>query len=482
MITNERQFKITRTEAEKFRRVLQEMQSGAAQRYGVHPRLVQAEREALESQLADLETEIAEYEQLKAATAPLISIDSFDDFAEGLIKARISAGISQKELADRLGLKEQQVQRYEAERYSSASYQRLRDIAGAIGVRIKNEILLPVAPNNFEGLVRKLQQVGIDSNFLFSKLLPSADAALAAGEVEIEDDDAVSARVGASLEHIFGWTPQNLFGAQPLAAPRFAAAEARFKMPAGRAQATTSLYAAYANFLAVVVLKGARSLPCANISADPHRLRKDIVEKHRTLNLTTALHYLWDLGVPVLPLRDRGTFHGACWRYEGRNVIVLKQTSKYEARWLFDLIHESFHAAQRPEAATMEVIEADETSPERRNSDEEIAASQFAGDVTLNGRAEELAQASVRAAQNSVERLKRVVPKVARKEGVSVGALANYMAFRLSWQNVNWWGAAANLQTDDADPWTVARDVFFERFPFQFESELDRQLLERALQ
>ena len=95
---------------------------------------------------------------------------------------------------------------------------------------------------------------GSSTNILHTKLLPSADAARAAGKIEIEDDDAVSARAGATLERIFGWTPQNLFGAQPLAAPRFAAAEARFKMPAGRNQVATSLYAAYANFLAVVVL------------------------------------------------------------------------------------------------------------------------------------------------------------------------------------------------------------------------------------
>lgn len=482
MITNERQYKITRAEAEKFRHVISGLKSGSEERGGVHPRLVQAEREALESQLADLDAEIADYEALKAATAPMIAVDSLDNLAEGLIKARIAAGISQKELADRLGLKEQQVQRYEAERYASASYRRLRDISAAIGVRIRNEILLPVVPDNFSDLVRKLQQVGIDSDFLYTRLLPSADAARAAGEIEIEDDDAVSVRAAATLERVFGWTPQSLFGAQPLAAPRFAAAEARFKMPAGRNQAATSLYAAYANYLAVVVLNGSRSLPSTPIPTDPARFRQEIQAKGRVLSLKSALHYLWDRGVPVLPLRDRGTFHGACWRYESRNVIVLKQTSKHEARWLFDAIHESFHAGQRPDAPNLEVIEADETSPERRTSGEEIAASQFAGDVTLNGRAEELAQTAVKAAQNSVERLKRIVPDLANREGVPVGALANYLAFRLSWQNINWWGAAANLQTEDADPWITTRDVFFERFPFEIDNDLDRQLLERALQ
>lgn len=483
MITNERQYKITRSEADRFRKAITDL-SGAPARADVHPRLIEAEREAMESQLADLQAELAEYDRLKSADLSVISIDSFDELADGLIQARIAGGLSQRALADRLGIKEQQIQRYEAERYASASYQRLREIADALGVRIKNDILLPVAPDSFGGLVSKLRQVGLDREFLLSRLLPSTDAARANGEIAGDDDDdyALTARTGTVLERVFGWTRDNVFGAQALTAPRFAAAEARFKMPANRAQAATGLYAAYANYLAVIVLKGARSLPQLEIPTDPAVMHRRIQETYETVTLRNALHMAWDLGVVVLPLRDRGTFHGACWRYEGRNVVVLKQRSRQEARWLFDLLHELFHAAQRPEASTLEIIEADETSAERRNSDEEIAASQFAGEVVLDGKAETLAQACVRAARNSVERLKSVVPTIAATNGVSVGALANYLSFRLSWQGVNWWGTAANLQADDGDPWTIARDVFVERFPYDIDNELDRQLLDRALQ
>ena len=95
---------------------------------------------------------------------------------------------------------------------------------------------------------------------------------------------------------------------------------------------------------------------------------------------------------------------------------------------------------QQPEHEMLEVIEADTTAPGRINSDEEIAASQFAGDIVLEGRAEEIAQASVSQARGSVERLKSVVPEVATRFGVDTGALANYLAFRLSWQDINWWG------------------------------------------
>lgn len=481
MITNERQYKITRSEADRFRKTIGDLAKDPT-RTDVHPRLLQAEREAMESQLADLQAELAEYDRLKSADLSMISINSFDELADGLIKARIASGLSQKALAERLGLKEQQIQRYEAERYASASYQRLREIADALGVRIKNDILLPVAPESFGGLVSKLRQVGLDRDFLLSRLLPSADAARASGEVGGEDDDyALTTKTGAVLERVFGWTRDNVFGAQALVPPRFAAAEARFKMPANRARAATNLYAAYANYLAVVALKGARSLPKADIPTDAAAMRRKIRKNYKTVDLRSTLHIAWDLGVVVLPLRDRGTFHGACWRYEGRNAVVLKQTSRHEARWLFDLLHELFHAGRRPEADTLEVIEADETSAERRTSDEEIAASQFAGEVVLDGKAEILAQTCVQAARNSVERLKSVVPTIATKNAVSVGALANYLAFRLSWQGVNWWGAAANLQADDGDPWTIARDVFAERFPYDIDNDLDRQLLDRAL-
>jgi transcriptional regulator with XRE-family HTH domain len=481
MITNERQYKITRSEADRFRKAISQLTSSQAGRTDVHPRLLQAEREAMESQLADLQAELAEYERLKSADLSVITINSFDELADGLIKARIASGLSQKGLAERLGLKEQQIQRYEAERYASASYQRLREVANALGLRIKNDILLPVAPGGFGGLVNKLGQVGLDRDFLLSHLLPSADAALAAGEVAIQDDTALTAKAGAVLERVFGWTRENLFGAQALQAPRFAAAEARFKMPAGRKQATTSLYAAYANYLAVVALKGARPLSTKRIPTDAAAMRRCVAEDRGAIDLRNALHTAWDLGVAVLPLRGRGTFHGACWRYEGRNVIVLKQTSRHEARWTFDLMHELFHAGQHPESETLEVVEADETSAERRNSGEEIAASQFAGEVLLDGKAEALAQACVKAAKGSVERLKGVVPTVATQNKIEVGALANYMAFRLSWQGVNWWGVAANLQAGDGDPWTIARDVFVERFPYEVDNELDRQLLDRAL-
>jgi transcriptional regulator with XRE-family HTH domain len=482
MISNERQYRITKAEADKFRQVLDRLEGVEGAKSDLHPLLLKAQMDALQSQYDELLEELREYERLKSGRVRVLQIDAFEDLADGLIKARIASGMSQKELAEKLNLKEQQIQRYEADRYASASYQRLMQIARAIGVEVRKEILLPVKPTNMKSLLAKLSQTGLESDFIYSKMMPTADLARLEGNTSDADEQVLVGRTAGVVSRIFGWSNDELFAPTPLGPARFAAAEARFKIPAGRKQRSTSLYAAYANYLAVLVLKGSESLPKKPIPSDPDAFREQFFARYKTLNLKSALHFAWDIGVPVLPLRDRGTFHGACWRYDARNVIVLKQNSRHSSRWLFDFLHELFHAAQNPALPTHEIIEADENSDERRNSDEEIAASQYAGEIVLDGKAETLAELCVKLARNSVERLKGVVPDVATKNHVDTGALANYLAFRLSWQNINWWGAAANLQKVGENPWESARDVFVERFSFEVPNDVDRQLLMRALQ
>jgi HTH-type transcriptional regulator/antitoxin HigA len=43
----------------------------------------------------------------------------------------------QKDLANKIGVQEQQIQRYEASQYSSASFDRLRSIASALNIDIR---------------------------------------------------------------------------------------------------------------------------------------------------------------------------------------------------------------------------------------------------------------------------------------------------------------------------------------------------------
>ena len=164
----------------------------------------------------------------------MIEIDSFDDLPEGLIKARIAAGLSQKDLGERLNLKEQQIQRYEADRYASASFQRMQEVAKAIGVGIRKGILLSLTPNKFDSLVTKLGQAGLDKDFLKAKILPTTELANLDGTAGACDEEKLVAHTADIASHVFGWSAEELFAPPPLTSPRYAAAAARFKLPAGR--------------------------------------------------------------------------------------------------------------------------------------------------------------------------------------------------------------------------------------------------------
>lgn len=142
MIKNERQYRITRAQAEKFAQALAQMEGQPREAAGVHPLLRKAEADALRSQLESLRDEVAAYEDLRSGKARVFVSHSFDELPAALIKARIASGLSQKDLAERLGVKEQQVQKYEATDYTSASLERVRAVILALGVTVKEEVSL----------------------------------------------------------------------------------------------------------------------------------------------------------------------------------------------------------------------------------------------------------------------------------------------------------------------------------------------------
>src|SRR5262245_16920123 len=122
MITNERQYQITKAQAAKFRAALDAPDTKTC---ALHPRARKALREAAQSQLDDLLAELADYERLRSGQATSITVESITELPAALIRARIMRNWTQKDLADRLSLAEQQIQRYEATQYKGVSVERL---------------------------------------------------------------------------------------------------------------------------------------------------------------------------------------------------------------------------------------------------------------------------------------------------------------------------------------------------------------------
>lgn len=69
-------------------------------------------------------------------------------------------------------MKEQQIQRYENTEYSSASFSTLVSIVDALDLKITEDVFLPKDSREKNILISKLNDAGLDRNFIEKRISP----------------------------------------------------------------------------------------------------------------------------------------------------------------------------------------------------------------------------------------------------------------------------------------------------------------------
>lgn len=77
---------------------------------------------------------MAAYEHLRSGFVETLTVSRLEDVPALLIRARIAQGVTHAQLAVRLEVKPQQIQRWEDDDYQSAAFWRLVDVADALGL------------------------------------------------------------------------------------------------------------------------------------------------------------------------------------------------------------------------------------------------------------------------------------------------------------------------------------------------------------
>lgn len=492
MIRNERQYRITARQRQMLADALEAVTVRREQQHrealapvGQDELLrFELEQASLEGQLSDLDTQLHEYEQLRAGVRGRVRVTSFDQLPKTLVQARIAAGLSQRDLAERLGLKEQQIQRYEAEDYASASLSRLEGVRSALGVEMDAGVQLPATNAPLQRLKRRLRQLGLDRSVIDQRIMRDIGEVVSPAKV---------LAVAERASRLLGLSVQQLLSSDD-AVPALATT-ARFKAPANASAKALDAYTRYAQGLADIVLKATAAMPVpsppasaqaaseeinallagklgsADGSSDPRMSSEALFE--------AVAQYLFLHGIPVVALRDPGAFHGACFTSDDRSVIVLKQTTDSTSRWLNDVLHESGHLTDPDKGTARTWIELGEIKT-WSDDPEEQRARRFAADVLFEGRAAPVLEACLAESGGSVERLKAVVPRVAQEAGVPVDVLANYVAFQLSQHQINWWRTAAGFQHAQT-PWRIVTDILIKHLDFTLLNTVERAALLDAL-
>jgi HTH-type transcriptional regulator/antitoxin HigA len=137
MITNDRQYRISRAQLFRLKSATEAFNINEASKRIGSEVLAKAELDALRSEIEVLSAQVHEYEALKSGAVSILKAENLEELPIILIRARIAQRLTQRQLAEKLGLKEQQIQKYESEEYASASLRRLVEIARALHLSIE---------------------------------------------------------------------------------------------------------------------------------------------------------------------------------------------------------------------------------------------------------------------------------------------------------------------------------------------------------
>jgi transcriptional regulator with XRE-family HTH domain len=483
MIKNDRQYRLTKSQLRNFEEALSALDRAPAEK-GIDPALIEIQRRALESQREELASDIQEYEALRDGKVFNFSIQGLDALPESIIKARIALGLTQKELADRLELKEQQVQRWEANDYAGASIDTLKEVMGALGVETIEEVFVPSSKLTAAVFLKNLAGLGLSKEFLLSRVFPAEVSGALSASRETTSKLKPMLQAAGYVSRVFGTQVSQLFDLQT---PRLALATiggVRFKLPSRAKETTVNAYTVYAHYLGLLVESCVKTPPISAIPEDWSDVYKHLTTLGSPISLQKTLRYLWDCGIIILPLRDSGAFHGAVWKIRDHFVIVLKQKTALESRWLFDLLHELAHIVLRHVTDNSSIIEEHPIAldnPGDDDEDDEDKASEWAEDALFDGESEAIEEECARSCKEDLKLLSGAIGKVAKNFNVNLGALANHMAHRLASEGEDWWGSAHNLQSGASDPFDIARVELLKRVDLRNLNIIDRDLLMRAI-
>ena len=131
MIRNDLHYRNEKKALEKFQVAMKELESKKAEidefRYKLYC-------DSTQSKINEINDELHEFEKLKSGEKKILSCNSINDLPLMLIQARIANNLNHKQLAEKVGLHEQQIQKYEANDYNEVKWERLAEIAYALGV------------------------------------------------------------------------------------------------------------------------------------------------------------------------------------------------------------------------------------------------------------------------------------------------------------------------------------------------------------
>lgn len=463
MIKNEKQYGITMTALAKLQAGLDQLCRESNRPDGIF----KLEKSSFDRKISDLQGELEEYDTLVSGKTPVMEILGTDDLPDALIKARIALGLSQKELAQKAGLEERQVQLYEHTDYEPAGQSHI----GGIFDALQSEGTGPDIPGSgcdLRHLFERLAGIGLDRDFVMARFVPE----YAMDEKNIPDR-LLCLQAASRVGRVFGWSPGMVMGGGPLV---IESVRSGFGIPEKHNRPELGAHAGYARYIAGLLSGTTRNLDEKAVPESPDVIRDAVADSSRDITFRGMLDYVWSMGVPVIAVGPL-SFHAATMRNGGKSTIFLARRAGSEARWISDVLRGLYRVIKGTEG-----IEVRDVSYSLQGG-ERPGGGGFARAVLL-GDPEGLYRSCLGSggAGADLAHLEGTVAVVAERNGVRAGALADHVACRL-WQeaSVDWRGPAQKLQGPACDMRAAVSDAVLANAELDLLSRPDQELMLKVL-
>jgi HTH-type transcriptional regulator / antitoxin HipB len=138
MILNEVQYKVTQTKLKDLEKELTMLNPPPA---ALHPRQILSRTNSLNILIDILKQEMVDYDHLKNGMISEFPIGSIQELPIVIIKARIARGMTQKDLAEKIGIQEEQIKRHEAHKYYEVGFNVLQEIMSILDITFSSALL-----------------------------------------------------------------------------------------------------------------------------------------------------------------------------------------------------------------------------------------------------------------------------------------------------------------------------------------------------
>lgn len=140
MIKNDRQYEYTKRKLREFEEDLKAIRK----KYSSDKNKVGLLSQGYVEHIAQLKVEIEEYEKMKKVPLPkILRVHNLDEISRQIVRLRLARGLTQAELAIRIGCKQSDISRLEREDYHGYTIGQLKKIAASLNVEIELD-LIPV--------------------------------------------------------------------------------------------------------------------------------------------------------------------------------------------------------------------------------------------------------------------------------------------------------------------------------------------------